>query len=74
MIRKIIMEMNNMDSFKKYNSDIAMTYDIYDPHVSYGAKVKSKDKKMMRQISRSRLKQDLLKEYKDNDWSEDKDE
>ena len=51
-----------------------MTYDIYDPHVSYGAKVKSKDKKMMRQISRSRLKQDLLKEYKDNDWSEDKDE
>ena len=65
---------NNMDSFKKHNSDIAMTYDIYDHHVSYGAKVKSKDKKMMRQISRSRLKQDLLKEYKDNDWSENKDE
>lgn len=63
-----------MDSFKKHNSDIAMTYDIYDHHVSYGAKVKAKDKKMMRQISRSRLKQDLLKEYNNNDWSEDKDE
>ena len=33
MIRKIIMERNNMDLFKKHNSDIAMTYDIYDPHV-----------------------------------------
>lgn len=52
-----------MDLFKKNNSDIAMAYDIYDKYVSYKSKIKAKDKKMLRKLSRSRLKQKLKKEY-----------
>lgn len=52
-----------MDLFKKNNSDIAMIYDIYDKYVSYKPKTKAKDKKMLRKLSRSRLKQKLKKEY-----------
>lgn len=52
-----------MDLFKKNNSDVAMAYDIYDKYVSYKSKTKAKDKKMLRKLSRSRLKQELKKEY-----------
>lgn len=52
-----------MDLFKKNNSDIARTYDIYDKYVSYKPRTKAKDKKMLRKLSRSRLKQELNKEY-----------
>ena len=40
-----------------------MAYDIYDKYVSYKPKTKTKDKKMLRKLSRSRLKQELKKEY-----------
>ena len=52
-----------MDLFKKNNSDIAMAYDIYDKYVSYKPRTKAKDKKMLRKLSRSRLKQEINKEY-----------
>lgn len=52
-----------MDLFKKNNSDIAMAYDTYDKYVSYKSKTKAKDKKMLRKLSRNRLKQKLKKEY-----------
>lgn len=62
--------MNGMDLFKRYNSDLARKYDIYDTYVKYDAKVKNKTKKLMRKRSRSKLKQNLLKEYH-NDWRKD---
>ena len=40
-----------------------MAYDIYDKYVSYKSRTKAKDKKMLRKLSRSRLKQELNKEY-----------
>ena len=40
-----------------------MAYGIYDKYVSYKPKTKAKDKKMLRKLSRSRLKQELKKEY-----------
>lgn len=59
-----------MDLFKRYNSDLARKYDIYDTYVKYDAKVKNKTKKLIRKRSRSKLKQNLLKEYH-NEWRED---
>lgn len=53
-----------MDLFKKNNSDIAMAYDIYDKYVSHKPRTKAKDKKMLRKLSRSRLKQEIIEELK----------
>ena len=54
-----------MDAFKRSYGDIATAYDIYDKNVIYNNRVKSKDKKMMHRLGRSRLKSKLIRECKE---------
>lgn len=53
-----------MDDFKKENINEATSLDIYCGYSSGNQKVKGKDKKMLRQLSRSRLKQKMIEEDK----------
>lgn len=54
-----------MDKFRQANNDIATAYDLYDTFVCYGSTTKAKDKKMLRGLSRTRLKEELKKDIKD---------
>lgn len=52
-----------MDCFKFKNNDKATSYDFYCNFVRGNHyKSRKKDKKMLHKLSRSRLKQDLIKE------------
>lgn len=51
-----------MDKFKKQTSTEARKMDLYDTMICYNPKVKANDKKMLKQMSRTRLKHQLEKE------------
>lgn len=51
-----------MDKFKKQTSIEARKMDLYDTMICYNSKVKANDKKMLKQMSRTRLKHQLEKE------------
>ena len=51
-----------MDKFKKQTSTEARKTDLYDTMIFYNSKVKANDKKMLKQMSRTRLKHQLEKE------------
>ena len=51
-----------MDKFKKQTSTETRKMDLYDTMICYNSKVKANDKKMLKQMSRTRLKHQLEKE------------
>ena len=53
-----------MDLFKKNNNNEATSMDFYDQNISkQNTKLRNKDKKMLHQLSRSRIKRETLKLY-----------
>ena len=54
------------DDFKRSYNDKATAQDFYCSYVKSPSRYRGKDKKMLHQIGRSRLKQRLIKEIKNN--------
>ena len=54
-----------MDKFRLHSSKVVMTYDIFDSNTSGDSKVKSKEKHLLRKLSRRRLKEDIVEELKE---------
>ena len=55
------------DDFKRSYNDKATAQDFYCSYLKSPSRYRGKDKKMLHQIGRSRLKQGLIKEIKNND-------
>ena len=54
------------DDFKRSYNDKATAHDFYCSYVKSSSRYRGKNKKMLHQIGRSRLKQKLIKEIKNN--------
>lgn len=52
-----------MDRFKQENTREATALDLYCPCVSYGRKVKKRDKQMIRRLARRRLRRKIQEEH-----------
>lgn len=54
-----------VDDFKRSYNDKATAYDFYCSYCKSRNKTRKKDKKMFHKMGRSRMKQDLLKELRE---------
>ena len=51
-----------IDSFKQSNNDKATSYGFYDKVVVQNTRTRSKDKRLLHKLARTRLKRDIIKE------------
>lgn len=54
-----------MDNFKKHSSKEDMGWDVFDTMICWDSKERSKDKHILRKLSRARIKREDSKDIKE---------